>query len=259
MGCRRDHRDRLRNRPRDCCKTIGTVGTLNLLKVCAELSVSKFIFSSSATVYGVPSYLPIDENHTVSPVTPYGHSKAICEQVISDFCNSADIDAFILRYFNPVGAHDSGLIGEVPVGVPNNLFPYITQTIAGKRAELKIFGSDYNTTDGTAVRDYIHVVDLARAHVLSINWILETNQNIETFNIGTGVGYSVLEVVKMFEKVLGMSVNYKLVDRREGDIEKIFAVSSKSNEILKWEATKNLEDMVSSSLRWEENLNKEMI
>jgi UDP-glucose 4-epimerase len=234
---------------------------LSVLSKMKEYKVKNLIFSSSCTVYGQPEELPVSESSPIKEAeSVYGTTKIMGEKIIRDaVSNSENLNAVLLRYFNPVGAHDSGLIGEVPLGVPNNLFPYITQTIAGKRAELKIFGSDYNTTDGTAVRDYIHVVDLARAHVLSINWILETNQNIETFNIGTGVGYSVLEVVKMFEKVLGRSVNYKLVDRREGDIEKIFAVSSKSNEILKWEATKNLEDMVSSSLRWEENLNKEMI
>lgn len=229
---------------------------LSVLSKMKEYKVKNLIFSSSCTVYGQPDVLPVSETSPIKEAeSVYGTTKIMGEKIIQDtVSNSENLNAVLLRYFNPVGAHESGLIGEVPVGIPNNLFPYITQTITGKREELKIFGSDYNTKDGTAVRDYIHVVDLARAHVLSIKWIMEAKQKIEIFNVGTGLGYSVLEVVTMFEKVLGKSINYKLVDRREGDIEKIFAVSSKSNEILKWEATKNLEDMVSSSLRWEENI-----
>ncbi|MDB4088485.1 UDP-glucose 4-epimerase GalE [Flavobacteriales bacterium] len=234
------------------------IGSLvSVLSKMEEYEVEKMIFSSSCTVYGQPESLPVSEDSPVQEAeSVYGTTKIMCEKIIKDFIKQKDAQkAMLLRYFNPVGAHESGLIGEITTGVPNYLFPYITQTVFGQREELKIFGSDYNTPDGTAIRDYIHVVDLAKAHVSSLKRIEESNSKIETINVGAGKGYSVMEVVKMFEKVLGKPINYKLVDRREGDIEKIYAVCDRANELLKWKTKHSLEDMVRSALKWEDNLN----
>jgi UDP-glucose 4-epimerase len=233
------------------------IGSLiSVLSKMDEYKVNNLIFSSSCTVYGQPETLPVNEDSPVQEAeSVYGTTKIMCEKIIKDFINQKHTQkAMLLRYFNPVGAHESGLIGEITTGVPNYLFPFITQTVFGQREELKIFGSDYNTPDGTAIRDYIHVVDLAKAHVSSLKRIEESNSKIETINVGTGKGYSVMEVVKMFEKVLDKPINYKLVDRREGDIEKIYAVCDKANELLKWKSEHNLEDMVRSALKWENNL-----
>lgn len=233
------------------------IGSLtSVLSKMEEYKVKNLIFSSSCTVYGQPAVLPVNEDSPIQEAdSVYGTTKIMGEKIIRDFINNKTSQkAVLLRYFNPAGAHESGLIGEIPIGIPNYLFPYITQTVFGQREELKIFGSNYNTPDGTAIRDYIHVVDLAKAHVLALNRIEKSDSKIETINIGTGKGYSVLEVVKMFEKVLGKSVNYKLVDRRGGDIEQIYAVCDRANELLKWKSEHNLEDMVKSALRWEGNL-----
>lgn len=231
---------------------------ISVLSKMEKYKIESLVFSSSCTVYGQPDVLPVNENSPIKEAeSVYGTTKIMGEKIIRDAMrNSSKSKSILLRYFNPVGAHESGLIGELPSGIPNNLFPYITQIIFGKRKELQIFGSDYNTIDGTAVRDYIHVVDLAKAHVLALIRIEKSNCNVETINVGTGTGYSVLEVVKKFEKVLGKSINYKLVDRREGDIEQIYAVCEKANELLKWKAYHNLEDMVRSALKWENQLNE---
>ena len=228
-----------------------------VLSKMEEYKVNNLIFSSSCTVYGQPAELPVNEDSPIQEAeSVYGTTKIMGEKIIRDTIeNTSNRKAILLRYFNPVGAHETGLIGEIPSGIPNNLFPYITQTVFGKREKLQIFGSDYNTSDGTAVRDYIHVVDLAKAHVLALNRIKKSDSNIETINVGTGKGYSVLEVVQMFEKVIGKSINYKLGDRRDGDIEQIYAVCERANELLKWKSTHSLEDMVNSALKWENQIN----
>ncbi len=231
---------------------------LSVLGKMEEYGVENLIFSSSCTVYGQPDVLPVTELAPIKDAeSVYGTTKIMGEKIIQDFIKSNPTKkAVLLRYFNPVGAHESGLIGEIPAGVPNNLFPYITQTISGKRDELKIFGSDYNTSDGTAVRDYIHVVDLANAHVKGIEYVQNSHRNINVFNIGNGYGYSVLEVVKMFEKYLDKSLNYAFVERREGDIEKIYSVCDKANKDLDWKSERGLDSMVSSALKWESEINK---
>lgn len=238
------------------------IGSLvSVLSKMEEYGVEKMIFSSSCTVYGQPETLPVNEDSPVKEAeSVYGTTKIMCEKIIKDFINQKDTQkAMLLRYFNPVGAHKSGLIGEITTGVPNYLFPYITQTVFGQREELKIFGSDYKTPDGTAIRDYIHVVDLAKAHVKSLNRIDVSKNKLETINIGAGKGYSVMEVVKMFEKVLGKPINYKLVDRREGDIEQIYAVCDRATELLNWKSEHDLEDMVKSALKWENNINDGLV
>ena len=226
---------------------------LSILSAIQKYKVKNFVFSSSCTVYGQPDVLPVNENSPIKNAeSVYGTTKIMGEKIIQDFvASSTNVNAILLRYFNPVGAHESGQIGEKPVGVPNNLFPFITQTISGVREEIKVFGSDYNTPDGTALRDYIHVVDLAKAHLAAILRMEYSELPLEIFNVGTGVPYSVLEVIKMFEKVIEKPINYSLVERRQGDIEKIFAESTQANNVLKWKATKGLEEMVSSALKWE--------
>jgi UDP-glucose 4-epimerase len=226
---------------------------LSILSAIQKYKVKNFVFSSSCTVYGQPDVLPVNENSPIKNAeSVYGTTKIMGEKIIQDFvASSTNVNAILLRYFNPVGAHESGQIGEKPVGVPNNLFPFITQTISGVREEIKVFGSDYNTPDGTALRDYIHVVDLAKAHLAAILRMEYSELPLEIFNVGTGVPYSVLEVIKMFENVIEKPINYSLVERRQGDIEKIFAESTQANNVLKWKATKGLEEMVSSALKWE--------
>jgi UDP-glucose 4-epimerase len=231
---------------------------VSVLSKMEEYEIANFIFSSSCTVYGQPAVLPVSEETPVKEAeSVYGTTKIMGEKIINDFIeNNKHQKAILLRYFNPAGAHESGLIGEIPMGVANYLFPFITQTVFGQREELKVFGSDYNTPDGTAIRDYIHVVDLAKAHILAMKRLKEMDLKIETINVGAGKGYSVLEVVKMFEKVLNKPVNYKMVERRKGDAEQIYAVCDKANEVLKWNAELNLEDMVRTALKWEQNLNE---
>lgn len=232
---------------------------MNLMKLMSAFDRKNLVFSSSCTVYGQPDQLPVTERTPFQPAeSPYGNSKQICEEIIRDQCHTDELfHSISLRYFNPVGAHDSALIGELPLGVPANLIPYITQTAAGIREELKVFGGDYNTADGTAVRDYIHVVDLAKAHVISVKRLLENKQdhNHEFFNLGTGTGSTVLEVIKAFEKTSQVKLNYKIVDRRSGDIEKIYADTSFANEVLGWKSELGLEEMMASAWKWQQTLN----
>lgn len=233
----------------------------NVLDSMRSNKISNFIFSSSCTVYGQPDVLPVTENTPMQKASsPYGFTKQIGEQIVDDFVNiEKSIQAISLRYFNPIGAHESGLIGELPNGVPNNLLPYLTQTAYGRREKLSVFGGDYNTPDGTAIRDYIHVVDLAKAHVKSIERLnaKTNNTNHEFFNLGTGTGYTVLEVIKAFEKSTGRTVPYEIVSRRPGDIESIYASTETANNDLGWKAEMKLEDMTRSSWKWEEYLNSQ--
>lgn len=222
-------------------------GTLNLLKVMKKYNCKKIVFSSSATVYGNPKTLPIKEDFPLSTTNPYGATKIMIEQILQDV-NVADKDfrVAILRYFNPIGAHKSGLIGEVPNGIPNNIMPYIVRVAVGKYNELTVFGKDYDTEDGTGVRDYIHVVDLAKGHLSALKKIRE-NSGVQIYNLGTGRGYSVLELVKTFEKVNNVKVNYKIGDRRPGDIASCFADVNKAKKEMNWVATKGLEEMCKDS------------
>ena len=231
---------------------------INVLKSMKENHVSNFVFSSSCTVYGMPDKLPVSESEPFKNAeSPYARTKQISEKIIEDFTNSENqISSVSLRYFNPVGAHESGLIGELPKGIPDNLIPYITQTAVGIRDELSVFGNDYNTKDGTAVRDYIHVEDLAKAHLKAFKFLFDLKeQNIyEFFNVGTGTGYSVLDVVNSFEKVNNIKLKYSIKGRRDGDIEEIYSDITKSKKSLKWESKKSLDDMMSSAWRWQKNL-----
>jgi len=231
-------------------------GTLKLLEVMREYNCKKIVFSSSATVYGDPQTTPITEDFPVGNTTnPYGTSKYMIERILKDlYISDSSFKIAILRYFNPVGAHPSGMIGEDPNGIPNNLMPFITQVAVGKREYLNIFGNDYDTHDGTGVRDYIHVMDLANAHVKAIEY-LNKSDNIKPLivNLGTGKGYSVLDVVKAFEKVSGKKIAYKIVNRRPGDVAKVYADPTLANEILGWKAEKTLEDMCRDSWNWQKN------
>jgi len=234
---------------------------LNTLKSQSTLGIGNFIFSSSATVYGTPETLPItEENGTQRPFSPYGNTKKVAEEILDDFTKSnTSFSAISLRYFNPIGAHDSGEIGELPNGIPNNLMPYITQTAAGVREKLMVYGNDYPTKDGTPIRDYIHVVDLAIAHVLAVKRLINHQQEkpLEYFNLGTGIGYSVLDVINTFENVTGCELNYEITERRDGDAPQLYAATNLAKEKLGWTAVKNLDDMISSSWAWEQNLRNE--
>ncbi|CAM3826031.1 MULTISPECIES: UDP-glucose 4-epimerase GalE [Flavobacterium] len=226
-----------------------------LLQELKELSDANFIFSSSCTVYGQAEKMPITENAAVQEaMSPYGNTKQIGEEIITDVAKVTSLNAILLRYFNPIGAHPSAEIGELPLGVPQNLVPYITQTALGLRKELSVFGNDYPTPDGTAIRDYIHVIDLAKAHVIALKRLLNKQnlEKVETFNLGTGTGSSVLEVITTFEKVSGHKLNYKIVDRREGDITEAYANIDKANNILGWKANLSLEDALASAWKWEQ-------
>jgi UDP-glucose 4-epimerase len=228
---------------------------VNILQAMQDNNIPNIVFSSSCTVYGQPEVLPVSENAPIQKAeSPYGNTKQISEEIITDTVKVTDINAIALRYFNPIGAHESALIGELPIGVPNNLVPFITQTAIGLRQQLSVFGEDYNTHDGTAIRDYIHVVDLAKAHVVAIDRMVNKKmlKQMEIFNLGTGIGYSVLDVIKAFEKTSGLKLNYKIVARREGDIEKVWANPDFSNEVLGWKAERNLEEMVGSAWKWEQ-------
>ena len=233
------------------------VGTLRLLEVMKKFDCKKIVFSSSATVYGDPVTTPILESFQVGGTTnPYGTSKYMIERILEDlYLSDNSFKIAILRYFNPVGAHESGAIGEDPNGIPNNLMPFISQVAVGKREFLSVFGSDYDTHDGTGVRDYIHVVDLAIAHANAIDYInaQETMNNPLIVNLGTGTGYSVLDVVKAFEKASGKEIPYRLVDRRAGDIAKCYADPSFAKEVLGWEAERSLEEMCIDSWKWQSN------
>lgn len=233
------------------------VSLLNLLDGMTRYKVSSIVFSSSCTVYGQPEKLPVTEDAPVQKaLSPYGNTKQICEEILTDttFANK-DLKVVALRYFNPVGAHPSALIGELPLGVPANLVPFITQTAIGIRQQLSVFGNDYDTPDGTCIRDYIHVVDLAKAHVVAIQRLLENKNkaNYEVFNIGTGNGNTVLEIVNTFEKVSGVKLNYKIVGRRPGDIEKVWADTHYANKELGWKAQSTLEETLLSAWKWEKN------
>ena len=226
-------------------------GTLNLCDVLQKYGAKRIVFSSSATVYGNPASVPITEDFPLSTTNPYGETKLMIERILSDLYKADnEWSISILRYFNPIGAHSSGMIGEDPQGIPNNLLPYITQVAAGRRECLSVFGNDYNTHDGTGVRDYIHVVDLARAHLKAIERA-ETLTGVEQFNIGTGVGYSVLDIVHAYEKATGIKINYKIVDRRPGDIDECYANPKKAYELLGWQAEYNIEDMCRDSYNWQ--------
>jgi len=234
------------------------VSLINLLELMPEHDVKGIVFSSSCTVYGEPDKNPIDENAPIKPAaSPYGNTKQINEEIIQDFVHSgAPIKSIILRYFNPIGAHPSAEIGELPLGVPQNLVPYITQTGAGIRQQLNVFGNDYNTPDGSCIRDFINVVDLAKAHVVAIERMLEdkSDEKVEIFNLGTGNGLSVLELIRIFEKVSGKPLNYKIVERREGDIEQIWAQPDKANNVLGWKAQETIEDTMASAWKWQQHL-----
>lgn len=239
------------------------VSLINLLELMPGNDVKGIVFSSSCTVYGEPDANPIDENAPIKPAaSPYGNTKQINEEIIQDFIHAgAPIRSIILRYFNPIGAHPSAEIGELPLGVPQNLVPYITQTGIGIREQLSVFGNDYNTPDGSCIRDFINVVDLAKAHVTAIARMLEnkSEEKVEIFNLGTGNGVSVLELIRVFEKVSGKSLNYKIVERRKGDIEQIWAQPDRANKVLGWKATETIEDTMASAWKWQQRLRKKGI
>lgn len=235
---------------------------INLLDLMPKHRVKGIVFSSSCTVYGEPDKNPIDETAPIKPATsPYGNTKQINEEIIQDYIHSgADIKSIILRYFNPIGSHPSSEIGELPNGVPQNLIPFITQTAIGVRKELSVFGNDYNTPDGSCIRDFINVVDLAKAHVIAIDRMLnKPTDKIEIFNLGTGVGLSVLQLINIFEKVSGEKLNYKIVGRRAGDIEKIWAEPSKANNVLGWTAKESIEETMLSAWKWQLKLREKGI
>ena len=231
---------------------------IGLLKELCQRAIFNFIFSSSCTVYGQADTLPITEKAAVKPAEcPYGYTKQVGEIIVRDTCKAHHLRAISLRYFNPIGAHSSHKIGELPLGVPQNLIPFITQTAAGIREQLSVFGNDYPTKDGTAIRDYIHVVDLAKAHIAALERLLEAKNrsHYEYFNVGTGKGSSVLEVIKAFEKVTGQKLNYKIVGRREGDITAAYADTSIANEKLKWKTEKTLEQGLEDAWAWQKKIN----
>jgi UDP-glucose 4-epimerase len=228
---------------------------VNLLKSMQAHKVPFLVFSSSCTVYGEPDYLPVTEESTIKNAnSPYGNTKQISEEIIADFIRSgALLNAISLRYFNPIGAHSSARIGELPQGIPNNLVPFITQTAAGIHKELVVFGDDYNTPDGSAIRDYINVVDLSQAHVVAIERLLQkvNRSGYEVFNLGTGAGVSVLELIKAFEKATGIKIKYRIAGRREGDVEKVYADTSLANKLLGWKTRISLEETLASAWNWE--------
>lgn len=231
---------------------------INLLDLMPEFGVKGIVFSSSCTVYGEPDQNPIDESAPIKPATsPYGNTKQISEEIIEDYVRSgAPIKSILLRYFNPIGAHPSACIGELPLGVPQNLVPYLTQTAAGIRKELTVFGNDYNTPDGSCIRDYIDVVDLAKAHVIAMKRMLENKDTdaVEIFNLGTGRGLSVLELINAFEEATGVKVPHKIGERREGDIEKIWADPKKANEVLGWKAAQPITDTMRNAWEWQKKV-----
>lgn len=236
---------------------------INLLDLMNQFNVENIVFSSSCTVYGEPDINPIDETAPIKPAeSPYGNTKQINEEIIQDFVRSgSNVKSIILRYFNPIGAHPTAEIGELPNGVPQNLVPYITQTAIGIREQLSVFGNDYNTPDGSCIRDFINVVDLAKAHVVAIDRMLGnmSDEKVETFNLGTGNGVSVLELIRVFEKVSETKLKYKIVDRRSGDIEKIWANPDKANNVLGWTAKENIENTMLSAWKWQLKLREKGI
>jgi UDP-glucose 4-epimerase len=236
----------------------GAPGYINLLDAMKNFRIPCMVFSSSCTVYGQPDKLPVTEESPFRTATsPYGNTKQIGEEIIRDTTNSGeDIRAISLRYFNPIGAHPSGLIGELPRGVPENLVPFITQTAMGLREELKVFGNDYNTPDGSCIRDYLHVSDLSKAHVAAVKRLLngENKMDYEVFNLGTGKGVSVLEAIRSFERVTGIKLKFRISDRRPGDIEKIWADPSLANRELGWKTVYSLDDAMKSAWEWEKTM-----
>jgi len=233
------------------------VSLINILQAMNDNSISNIVFSSSCTVYGQPGKLPVKEDAPIQKAwSPYGNTKQISEEIINDVSNVSGIFAILLRYFNPIGAHETAFIGELPLGVPNCLMPYITQTAIGKRPFLRVWGNDYNTPDGTAIRDYLHVTDLAKAHVTAVERMLGSRmkQKLEVFNLGTGNGFSVMQVIESFERTTGVKLNYKIMDRRPGDIEQVWADTAFANEELGWKAGKGLDEMTASAWKWEKAL-----
>jgi UDP-glucose 4-epimerase len=232
------------------------LSTINILDCMVKHGVRHIAFSSSCTVYGQPEVLPVTEQSPMLKAeSPYGNTKKIMEDMISDTVKASDIQAISLRYFNPIGAHESALIGEAPADIPDNLVPYLTQVAIGQRPFLRVFGNDYDTPDGTPVRDYLHVVDLAKAHVIAIKRMLQGKMKAgyEVFNLGTGKGYSVLDIIQSFERVSGVKLNYQIVARRPGDVVKIWADASYANRELGWKAEKDLDEMMRSAWQWEKN------
>lgn len=233
------------------------VSLINILQGMMENKIRNIVFSSSCTVYGQPDKLPVKEDAPVQKAwSPYGNTKQISEEIISDTSKASGIDGILLRYFNPIGAHETALIGELPLGVPNSLMPYITQTAIGIRPFLRVWGSDYDTPDGTAIRDYLHVTDLAVAHVIAVERMLngKMKQKVEVFNLGTGNGFSVMQVIESFERSTGVKLNYQIMDRRPGDIEKVWADTEFANKELGWKAVKSLDEMTASAWKWEKVL-----
>lgn len=231
---------------------------INLLEAMDKFKITHLVFSSSCAVYGQPDELPVSEKSPIKKAeSPYGNTKQISEEIIADAANAKQnsLKSIFLRYFNPIGAHESGLIGELPIGIPSNLVPYVTQTAIGLREQIMVYGDDYETADGTGVRDYIHIVDLAKAHVIAIKRLMENKNksDIEIFNLGTGKGTSVLEIIKTFERANNIKLNYKIVERRSGDIAKIWANTRLANEELGWRAEKTVADALSSAWKWEKN------
>lgn len=240
------------------------VSLINLLELMPKYNVKGIIFSSSCTVYGQPDpeNLPVTEDAPIKPAeSPYGNTKQVNEEIIRDYINSgADIKAILLRYFNPIGSHPSAIIGEMPNGVPQNLIPYVTQTAMGIREQLKVFGNDYDTVDGTCIRDYIYVVDLAKAHVKAMTRVLDTDSDkLEVFNVGTGTGVTTKQIVDAFEKSTGVKLNWTFAPRRSGDIEKVWANPEKANNVLGWKAETSLEDTLKSAWNWQVKLREDGI
>jgi UDP-glucose 4-epimerase len=233
---------------------------ITVMRLMNEFDSKGFVFSSSCTVYGQPDVLPVDESAPIKPaLSPYGNTKQIGEEIIRDTVYAGvSFRSVILRYFNPIGAHASAEIGELPLGVPQNLIPFVTQTAVGIREKLSVFGHDYNTPDGSCVRDYIHVVDLAKAHVIAMERLLKdkTESPVEIFNLGTGRGLSVLEILQTFEKVSGVKLNYQIVGRREGDIEQVWANPARANDVLGWKSETSVEDTLLSAWKWQQKLGK---
>ena len=231
--------------------------TINLLECMVAYKIKNIVFSSSCTVYGNPTQLPVTETAPVQKaMSPYGNTKQMGEEILENVAKANDINVITLRYFNPIGAHESAKIGEIQHGVPHHLIPYITETAAGIRKQLNVFGGDYQTHDGTCVRDYIHVVDLAKAHIAAISRLLSQSNEakLEVYNIGTGLGYSVLDIISAFEKATNIKINYQIVDRRPGDVEAVYADTRLAENKLNWKAVLSIEDMMRSAWNWEQAL-----
>ncbi|HZG86166.1 UDP-glucose 4-epimerase GalE [Paenibacillus sp.] len=230
---------------------VNVTGTLHLCSVMKQFGVKKFVFSSSATVYGMPEQVPITEDAELKALNPYGWTKLMIEQILTDLSSSdRDWSVALLRYFNPIGAHPSGRLGEDPRGTPNNLMPYLTQVAVGKREYLQVYGDDYPTVDGTGVRDYIHIVDLAKGHLAALRYVMKVN-GVEAFNLGTGRGCSVLEVITTFEEASGIKIPYQVVERRKGDAAVCYASPEKAKQTLGWKAKKSLKEMCEDAWRWQ--------